>query len=328
MIKLQIASRLRLTMTACLLYCMYDWKHDIATAVKAIGSGNGWQLNLRGVINGEGGNLEQAHTYLMENTEEAIRLEVKTDPAAVKEQAFWCGIKPGQRVLDLGCGSGKTTAILHEMVQPGGSVVGVDYSSERIAYAGKHYGGKEGIAFLSRDLTGPLHGIGQFDLIWVRFVLEYYRKESPSIVRNLKNLLKPGACLCLIDIDYNCLSHYELPAGIGDLLPKLMAALDEKYNFDTHAGRKLYSYLYDAGYENIQLHLMPHHLIYGKARDEDVFNWMKKVEIATDKLEDLFTGYPGGHAAFTQDFKRFFLDPRRFTYTPLILCKGMRPLGD
>ena len=155
----------------------------------------------------------------MENAEEAIRLEVKTDPDAVRKQALWCGIKPGQRVLDLGCGSGKTTAILYEMVQPGGSVVGVDYSSERIAYAGKHYGGKEGIAFLSRDLTEPLHGIGQFDLIWVRFVLEYYRKESPSIVRNLKNLLKPGACLCLIDLDYNCLSHYELPAGIGDILP-------------------------------------------------------------------------------------------------------------
>ena len=261
----------------------------------------------------------------MENGEEAIRLEVKTDPGAVRKQALWCGIRPGQRVLDLGCGPGKTTAILHEEVQPGGSIVGLDYSPERIAYAASHYGNKKSIDFFTRDLTEPIYGIGQFDLIWVRFVLEYYRKESLAIVSNMKSLLKPGGCLCLLDLDYNCLSHYELPAGIAELLPKLMAALEEKYNFDIHAGRKLYSYLYDMGYENIQMELMAHHLIYGNVRDEDLFNWMKKVEITAPKLADLFTSYRGGYEAFLTDFEKFFLDPRRFTYTPLILCKGLRP---
>ena len=113
---------------------------------------------------------------------------------------------------------------------------------------------------------------------------------------------------------------------MATLLPKLMARLDEAFNFDTFAGRKLYSYLYDLNYENIQLELMAHHLIYGKVRDADVFNWLKKIEIAAAKLEDLFAAYPGGHRAFLADFEKFFLDPRRFTYTPLILCKGMRPL--
>ncbi len=253
---------------------------------------------------------------------------MKTDPDAVREQAFWCGIKPGLRALDVGCGSGKTTAILHEMVQPGGSIVGVDYSAERIAYAEKHYGGKEGIDFFVGDFTKSLGNLGQFDLIWVRFVLEYYRKESPDIMRNMKELLKPGGFLCLIDLDYNCLSHYELPPSIGELLPKLMAAMEEKYNFDAHAGRKLYSYLYDLGYENIQLHLMAHHLIYGKAKDKDFFNWMKKAEIAAARLDGFFDCYPGGYGAFFADFKKFFLDPRRFTYTPLILCKGMRPMSE
>ena len=27
------------------------------------------------------------------------------------------------------------------------------------------------------------------------------------------------------------------------------------------------------------------------------------------------------------DFKKFLLDPRRFTYTPLILCKGIKPVS-
>jgi len=260
----------------------------------------------------------------MENEEEAIRLDMKTDPEAVRKQAAWCGVKAGLRVLDAGCGPGKTTAILHAIVEPGGSVLGLDYSVDRIAYATEHYGGQPGIDFIVHDLRKPLEDIGMFDLIWVRFVLEYHRKDSPSIILNLKKLLKPGGYLCLLDLDYNCLSHYEMPASMALILPKLMAYLDEEYNFDTYAGRKLYSYLYDHHYENIEMELMAHHLIYGEARQADIFNWLKKVEVGADKLQGLFTGYPGGADAFAEDFRTFFLDPRRFTYTPLILCKGMR----
>ena len=82
--------------------------------------------------------------YIMENEEEAYRLEKKTDPEDLRRQARWCGIRPGQRLLDLGCGPGKTTAILYDLIQPGGSIVGLDASPERIAHAKKCYGDKAG----------------------------------------------------------------------------------------------------------------------------------------------------------------------------------------
>jgi SAM-dependent methyltransferase len=259
--------------------------------------------------------------YLMENNEEETRLEIKTDPAAVRKQALWCGIKPGMRVLDAGCGPGITTTILHSMIQPGGTIVGIDYSEKRITYATHHYS-KPGMDFHVHDLREPACGLGLFDLIWVRFVLEYNRKESRDIVRNLSKCLKEGGYLCLLDLDYNCLSHYELPVGINELLPALMARLDEKYNFDTFAGRKLYSYLYDLGFQDISVNLMGHHLIYGKAAQADIFNWFKKMEIGASIFKDFFKSYPGGGEAFFNDLRKFFLDPRRFTYTPLIICKG------
>lgn len=269
--------------------------------------------------------MKPSPAYLMENGEEALRLDVKTDPEVVRRQAAWCGVKPGVRVLDVGCGSGRATSILRDLVDPGGAVVGVDYSHERIAYATNHYGQKPGIDFVIRDLTNPIDHLGQFDIIWVRFVLEYYRRESPAIVRNLRSLLKPGGCLCLIDLDYNSLNHYELSVSMTSILSKLMAALEEQHNFDTYAGRKLYSYLYDQDFENIEVELMAHHLIYGTARDADVFNWLTKVRVIVEKMEGLFTEYPGGAEEFLREFERFFLDPRRFTYTPLIMCKGTRP---
>jgi hypothetical protein len=108
-----------------------------------------------------------------------------------------------------------------------------------------------------------------------------------------------------------------------------MIRLDQEYNFDTYAGRKLYAYLYDLEFENIQMHLMAHHLIYGKnIREGDIFNWIKKVEIAAKRLSNMFESYPGGYETFFLDFKNFFLDPRRFTYTPLILCKGRKPTAN
>ena len=269
--------------------------------------------------------VKGSRTYLMDNLEEEIRLEIKTDPDEIRRQAVWCGIKPGMRVLDAGCGPGKTSSILYKMIQPAGWLLGVDYAEQRIAYARKHYGGKSGLDFQLHDLRNPLNFKDTFDLIWVRFVLEYNLAESFEIVKNLTNCLKPGGALCLMDLDHNCLSHYEMPKSIEEVLKKIILKISTEFNFDPYAGRKLYSYLYDLTYKNINMHLTGHHLIYGKARQVDIFNWTKKIEMVSEKLKMVFNDYPGGHKAFSKDFNDFFLNPRRFSYTPLILCKGIKP---
>lgn len=271
--------------------------------------------------------MPRPHSYLMENLEETIRLEIKTDPEAVRKQAQWCGLKPGLRVLDAACGTGKVSEILHQMIQPGGEILGFDFSEERVRYAKQHRGHISGVDFQVHDLRDPLDGFGLFDLIWVRFVLEYYRTESLDILRNLTACLKPGGYLCLLDLDHNCLNHYELPPRIESMLFELAALVEEKYNFDLYAGRKLYAHLYDMGYEQIQADLMPHHLIYGKISDIDAYNWIKKAEVVSVKAKEILERYPEGSAGFFSDFIQFFNDPRRFTYTPLILCKGMKPFS-
>ena len=271
-------------------------------------------------------NSSRSNEYLMESEDENIRLEIKTDPEALRKQALWCGVKPGMRILDGGCGPGITTALLREMIQPRGSIVGVDFSEKRISYAKERYGGKDGIEFHLHDLRKPMEGLGQFDLIWVRFVLEYYRKGALDIVKNLKKNVTPGGLLCLLDLDYNCLNHYELPVSLARILPKIMNYADKKYNFDTFVGRKLYSFLYDSEFQKIDVELMAHNLIFGEVKDKDKFNWNKKVEMGARKAEKLLNSYPGGYQQFSRDLNKFLVDPRRFTYTPLLLCKGIKPL--
>jgi SAM-dependent methyltransferase len=263
--------------------------------------------------------------YLMEHDEETSRLEMKTQRSDVIRQARWCGIGPGQHLLDVCCGPGKTTAILRDLVEPGGTVLGIDASEERISHARRCYGAVTGIQFSLHDVRRPLNGLGSFDGAWLRFVLEYFRQESAEIVRNVAKSLNPGGYLYLIDLDYNCLSHHELPPAMASILPRIMKCLEEDHNFDPYAGRKLYAYLYDLGFQEIEVDVTAHHVIYGELGDVDSYNWFKKIEVMAPRLDAVFGTYPGGYDAFLSDFNRFFHDPRRFTYTPIILCRGRKP---
>lgn len=262
--------------------------------------------------------------YLMENDEESLRLDLKTDNEVTARQALWAGLQPGMRVADIGCGCGKTTSKLYELVQPGGSAVGIDSSEQRINYAIEHYG-RPGIDFQRRAALGPLDDVGTYDFIWVRFLLEYYLAHSFDLVKNLDRLIKPGGILCLIDLDYNCLSHYGLPPRMERTIQALAQHLAAKADFDPHVGRKLYSYLYDLGYEEINVELAAHHLIYGPINKIDEFNWTKKVEVGVRKFGFPLDEYRGGYEEFYDEFKRSFADPRRFTYTPVICCRGRKP---
>ncbi len=263
--------------------------------------------------------------YLMESEEEALRLDLKTDRKTVERQALWAGIRPGMRVADIGCGSGITTCCLNKLVQPNGEVVGVDISEQRIMHAKKHYSGT-GIEFTCKDICEPLDDLGMFDFIWVRFVLEYHRSKSFDIVKNISNILKRRGILCLIDLDYNCLSHFGLSQRLERTIYKIINTLEKNADFDPYAGIKLYSYFYDLGYQDINVDLASHHLIFGELKETDAFNWTKKVEVAARNSGYRFEEYEGGYEEFFEEFKTSFADPRRFTYTPVISCRGCKPI--
>jgi len=264
--------------------------------------------------------------YLMESDEETLRLDLKTDVNLVKQQALWAGIKPGMRIADLGCGPGKTTFSLNRLVQPEGRVVGVDISSERIDYAEKNYLDRS-IEYVCRDICQPLEDLGLFDFIWVRFVLEYYRRESFEIVQNVSSLLKPGGILCLIDLDHNSLNHYGLPERFERALWGIRDRLMKNGNFDPYVGRKLYSFVYDLNFDEIRIQVAPHHLIYGELKEADAFNWTKKIEVAARRSGFQFEEYERGYSQFYEEFQRAFRDPRRFSYSPVISCRGRKPFS-
>ncbi len=263
-----------------------------------------------------------SYAYLMEGNHEIARLEIKTDIKSIKKQSMWAGLKPGMRVADIGCGPGKTSLILHDIVMPGGSVVGIDFSEERISYAINNYNGN--VQFKCKDAFDSLDDLGTFDFVWVRFVLEYYRSNSFNLVQNISRIVRPGGILCLIDLDYNCMSHFGINTRLEQAITDCIQTLQVKADFDPFAGRKLYTYLYDMGYEEIDAKVDAHHLMFGLMNETDSFNWRKKVEVINSKFPGLLNNYEGGFSQFQLDFQTYINDPRRFTYTPVISCRGRK----
>jgi ubiquinone/menaquinone biosynthesis C-methylase UbiE len=258
--------------------------------------------------------------YLMENDEEVIRLESKTDGNVVCRQALKAGLLPGMRVADICCGTGLTTSFLSNLTGPEGWAIGIDVSKERIAHARSHYENST-TGFACRDIREDLADLGKFDFIWVRFILEYFRDEAQDIVRNLSSILSENGILCLIDLDHNCLNHYNINGKLEKAIQTAIKYLEEHENFDPYAGRKLYSHLYRAGFHDIEVDLAAHHLIYGELKETDEFNWLKKIEVVSQKIGLTLPGYEA-IADFLTDFHAFFSSPERFTYTPLISCWG------
>lgn len=262
--------------------------------------------------------------YLMENEDESERLERKTDLEALRRQLTWAGLRPGMRVLDAGCGPGLTSAVAHELVQPGGSVLGLDASEERVATARRRYG-RPGLTFEVRDLSTPLDDLGPFDLIWSRFLLEYHRSNAPSMVRTWSSALRPGGWMCLADLDGNGLGIYGMPPELERVHSAVQHLLATRMDFDAHVGRKLYAMLYDLGFEGLEVCVEPHHLLYGAISEVDLFNWRLKAEVLTARAPALVEAYPGGREGFLADWASFLVDPRRFIHTPLLVCRGRRP---
>lgn len=62
--------------------------------------------------------------------------QTNSQPRTVADMLRLLDVRPGQRVLDVGAGSGWSTALLAHLVGPTGSVTGVELEPELVAFGG------------------------------------------------------------------------------------------------------------------------------------------------------------------------------------------------
>ncbi len=107
--------------------------------------------------------------------------------------------KPGQRVLDIGCGFGDTTQRIAGLVGPSGEAVGVDAAPRFIEDAIRETkeAGVANARFLVADVEESLGEEQDFEMAFSRFGTMFF--ASPvAAMRNVRQALVPGGKLVMV----------------------------------------------------------------------------------------------------------------------------------
>ncbi len=159
-------------------------------------------------------------------------------------------LRPGQGLLDVGCGPGTITADLALLVAPGG-VVGLDASAEVVAQAAEH-AHERGLANL-RFEVGDLHTLGypdaSFDVVHVHQVLQHLTDPLEALIE-LRRVLRPDGVLAARDGDYGMFAW--APADpVLDRWLELYDAVTARNGHDDRIGRRLPHLAHQAGFDEV-----------------------------------------------------------------------------
>jgi SAM-dependent methyltransferase len=126
-------------------------------------------------------------------------------------------IRRGERVIDVGCGTGATTLELAELVGPEGTVLAIDFSAPMLALARRRSAerGKRNLCFLCADAQSHRFEVAAHDLLVSRLGVMFF-SDPVAAFANLRSALRPGGRLgfvCWAALERN--PWFALPLAVG-----------------------------------------------------------------------------------------------------------------
>ena len=161
---------------------------------------------------------------------------------ACLEQLELCG---GERVLELGAGTGIFAAELARAVGDDGRVLAIERDPEQIAGASAL---PPALDLLQGDVYAPPLAEdewGSFDLVHARFLLEHLERPAEAVAVMVR-AARPGGRIALVDDDHSLMRFDPDPGGMAELWSDYAECYRSLGN-DPWIGRRLVALLAEAG---------------------------------------------------------------------------------
>ena len=180
----------------------------------------------------------------------------------------------GQRVLDIGCGSGPTSLALAEQVGPDGEVVGADIAPAMLAAARARAAdaGARNVRFVTADMQVDDLGAGMFDAAFSQFGVMFFN-DPVAAFTNIRRTIHPGGPLAFACWQPIFSNEWMLVPGsavvtVTGALPS-MPGPGEPGPFSLSEPGRIEEVLDGAGFTHVDV--VPHDEVRGAGRRRDRF---------------------------------------------------------
>ena len=186
---------------------------------------------------------------------ESARLQRQADELADDSAALLdrVGLRPGQSVIDLGCGPRGILDMLAERVAPAGRVVGLDADPAHTAMAAEFAArrGLSGVEIITADARSTGLGTGTFDLVHARTLL-INLPDPAGVAAEMLRLARPGGWVASLESDIEYARCYP-PHSAFDRLCEIFTVAFRRNGADPWIGRRVQELFRQAGLENVQV---------------------------------------------------------------------------